>query len=467
MKEIQDEFADDPASQGRFLREAEVNGRLEHPSIVPVYGLGRHADGRPYYAMRFIRGESLQEAIDAITVRPLSPLRGRGVGGEGVELPGPKPLTPDPSPRSTGERGAERNLEFRQLLTRFIAVCNAVAYAHSRGVLHRDIKPANVMLGKFGETLLVDWGLAKVMGQPESAPREDEPALGPSGDGMGQTQQGAVLGTPAFMAPEQAAGQLDQVGPASDIYSLGATLYVLLTGRAPFTDPNIALLLAAVQMGEYPRPSQVKPGVAPALEAICRKAMALQPGDRYESAAALAGDVEHWLADEPVSAWREPWGVRARCGWAGIARCILLPEKAPGRLHRCQIALRDQIIALGALKQPTSESVTVRHNSVDKAIGNSKVQRKNRARCAGFGYVSSAAGHRDGESSMKLFALSFVVLCVALFSTASSQEKKPKPQKEDDLPDGCVPDSPGERGQRLKRSKDNALRRFRRRLPSE
>ncbi len=286
LKEIQDEFADDPASQGRFLREAEVNGRLEHPSIVPVYGLGRHADGRPYYAMRFIRGETLDAAARRF---------------HEADRPGRDP--------------GERALAFRQLLSRFIAVCNAVAYAHSRGVLHRDIKPANVMLGKFGETLLVDWGLAKVMGQAESASRQDEPPLGPSRDGVEHTQQGAVLGTPAFMAPEQAAGRLDQVGPASDIYSLGATLYVLLTGRAPFTDPNIALLLAAVQMGEYPRPSQVKPGVAPALEAICRKAMALQPGDRYESAAALAGDVEHWLADEPVSAWREPWGVRlARWG---------------------------------------------------------------------------------------------------------------------------------------------------------
>ena len=233
--------------------------------------------------------------------------------------PPPAAFTRPTGPAATPASGA---LALRQLLSRFIAVCNAVAYAHSRGVLHRDIKPANVMLGKFGETLLVDWGLAKVMGQAESAPRQDEPAVGPSGDGAGHTQQGAVLGTPAFMAPEQAAGRLDLVGPASDIYSLGATLYVLLTGRAPFTDPNMMLLLAAVQMGEYPRPSQVKPGVAPALEAICRKAMALQPGERYESAAALAGDVEYWLADEPVSAWREPWGVRAR-RWLGRHRTLV------------------------------------------------------------------------------------------------------------------------------------------------
>ncbi len=119
LKEIQGEFADDPASQGRFLREAEVNGRLEHPSIVPVYGLGRHADGRPYYAMRFIRGETLDAAARRF---------------HEADRPGRDP--------------GERALEFRQLLTRFIAVCNAVAYAHSRGVLHRDIKPANVMLGQ-------------------------------------------------------------------------------------------------------------------------------------------------------------------------------------------------------------------------------------------------------------------------------------------------------------------------------
>ena len=176
LKEIQGDYADDPASQGRFLREAEVNGRLEHPSIVPVYGLGRHPDGRPYYAMRFIRGETLDAAARRFhNPLPSPPLRGRGVGGEGVD--DAKPLTPNPSPRSTGARGVERNLEFRQLLTRFIAVCNAVAYAHSRGVLHRDIKPANVMLGKFGETLLVDWGLAKVIPSWERRERHDEGEL--------------------------------------------------------------------------------------------------------------------------------------------------------------------------------------------------------------------------------------------------------------------------------------------------
>ncbi len=134
------------------------------------------------------------------------------------------------------------------------------------------------------------------------------------------------------------------LGPASDIYSLGATLYVLLTGRAPCTDPNMMMLLAAVQMGEYPRPSQVKPGVAPALEAICQKAMALQPGERYESAAALAGDVVYWLADEPVGAWREPWGVQARRWEIGLTpvfkpKTELIPISLSERITRATGAM--------------------------------------------------------------------------------------------------------------------------------
>ena len=132
LKEIQGAHADDPASRGRFLLEAEITGGLEHPGIVPVYGLGTYADGRPFYAMRFIRGDSLKEAIERFHKA-------------------------DPP---AGTR-ASRALALRQLLRRFVDVCNAVAYAHSRGVLHRDLKPGNIMLGKYGETLVVDWGLAK------------------------------------------------------------------------------------------------------------------------------------------------------------------------------------------------------------------------------------------------------------------------------------------------------------------
>ncbi len=289
LKEIRPQRADDPGSRARFLLEAEVTGRLEHPGVVPVYGLGVHADGRPYYAMRFIRGETLKAASE----------RFHAADGRGREA-------------------GERNLEFRGLLRRFIDVCNAVAYAHSRGVLHRDLKPANIMLGKFGETLVVDWGLAKAGVEPRSdgAPAPEattDPLLRPaSGSGDQATEAGAALGTPAYMSPEQAAGRLDELGPASDVYGLGATLYVLLTGRNPFPGSDPQDVLARVRRGQYPPARQIKPDTPPALEAICRKAMAPRPADRYPRALALAADVEHWLADEPVAAYPDPWTARLR-----------------------------------------------------------------------------------------------------------------------------------------------------------
>jgi serine/threonine-protein kinase len=277
FKEIQARYAGDATQRGRFVREAEITGGLEHPGIVPVYGLGRYADGRPFYAMRFIRGKSLQDAT-----------REMHAGEAGYTL--------------------------RELLTRFVAVCNAVAYAHSRGVLHRDLKPANVMLGPYGETLVVDWGLAKVVGREPN--RSDGPGSAeltlqtPSGEGSA-TQAGAALGTPAYMSPEQARGEVAALSPATDVYSLGATLYAVLTGQAPVQGRDTAEVLEKVRQGNWLPPRKVKPNVPKALDAVCRKALALRPADRHGSALALGSDVERWLADEPVSAWREPWPARA------------------------------------------------------------------------------------------------------------------------------------------------------------
>jgi serine/threonine-protein kinase len=314
LKEIQPQRADDPHSRGRFVLEAEITGGLEHPGIVPVYGLGIYPDGRPYYAMRFIRGNSFKEAIESF--HGLTSWEGQGPGA------GTAPVADAP-----GSPGFA-SFAFRQLLSRFIAVCNAVAYAHSRGVLHRDLKPSNIMLGRFGETLIVDWGLAKA--GTELASQEEveseatvEPALRPaSGSDAMATQPGAVLGTPAFMSPEQAAGRLEDLGPASDIFSLGSTLYVLLTGRKPFDAADRDALVAQVQQGHFLRPRQIRRDTPPALDAICCKAMALRPTDRYPTALDLAADLEHWLADEPVSAYPEPWTVQAG-RWARRHRTAL------------------------------------------------------------------------------------------------------------------------------------------------
>ncbi len=302
LKQILDKHAHDPVSRARFLLEAEITGALEHPGIVPVYGLGTYSDGRPYYAMRFIRGDSLKEAVDAFYKR-----LGAAQPGQGNATKTPGAAQPaDPS---------QRSLELRKLLLRFLDVCNAIEYAHSRGVLHRDIKPGNIIVGKHGETLVVDWGLAKATGRADPGADLGEQTLVPSSSsGSAETLPGRALGTPGFMSPEQAEGDLENLSPRSDVYSLGATLYYILTGRPP-VEGKLGEVLTAVKAGQFPPPRHHDPTIDRALEAVCLKAMALQPGARYASPKALAEDVERWMADEPVSAWREPLSRRAR-RWA-------------------------------------------------------------------------------------------------------------------------------------------------------
>jgi WD40 repeat protein/tRNA A-37 threonylcarbamoyl transferase component Bud32 len=283
LKELRPERSQNRGFADRFLHEAQITGQLEHPGIVPVYELTRRSeDHQPFYTMRFIKGRTLTDAIRAYHEKRAA--------------------------------GRAEPLEQVALLNAFVATCNAVAYAHSRGVIHRDLKGQNVVLGDFGEVVVLDWGFAKVLGRAEGS-IEAAPVVLAAEAGPCHTVQGQVIGTPAYMAPEQAEGRTDRIDRRTDVYGLGAILYELLTGRPPFAGAEVEEVLRQVREAEPARPRQVWAGVPRALEAVCLRALAKEPAKRYPSAGELAREVQRWLADEPVAAYPEP--VAARLGrWA-------------------------------------------------------------------------------------------------------------------------------------------------------
>jgi WD40 repeat protein len=241
----------------RFLREALITARLQHPAIVPIYDVGVRASGEPCYAMRLVPGATLRDAI-----------------------------------------GAARDLDERlALLLHVQAVADAVAYAHEQGIVHRDLKPSNVLVGPFGETVVIDWGLAKdLRGDDPDAPRD---ALAVDGDGVVEyTRTGAVLGTPSYMPPEQARGE--EVDERADVYAIGAILYQLLCGDPPYREAPLQGVLA----GPPPDVQSREPGVPSDLAAIVAKAMARDRSARYPTAQALALDLKRFATGQLVGARR-------------------------------------------------------------------------------------------------------------------------------------------------------------------
>jgi serine/threonine-protein kinase len=344
LKELRPERAGQPALWARFLREAQVTGQLEHPSIVPVYEVGRRPDEQPFYTMRFVRGRTLAEAARAYHER-----------------------------RARGEAGP---LELRELLTAFVGVCQAVAYAHSRGVLHRDVKPQNVVLGDFGEVMLLDWGLAKVTGESEDAAAADRGPVALAGEGkQDETVAGQVLGTPAYMAPEQAEGRLDLLDARTDVYGLGAVLYEVLCGQPPFGGPDTTAVLRRVVHEAPLPPRSVVPGTPRALEAVCLKALAKQPAHRYGKALKLAGEVQRWLADEPVTAYRDPlatrltrWGRRHRTLAAALAVALVAALGGLGAVLLVQRRANADLAAKNVELADEQAKVQARYVLAEKAI---------------------------------------------------------------------------------------------------
>ena len=280
LKELKADKARSPQNLERFFREAQLTGQLEHPGIVPVYDYASNGEGgRCYYTMRFVKGRTLSEAVRAYHDHR------QAAGGKGV----------------TGE--------LVRLLNVFVSICQTVAYAHSRNVIHRDLKGDNVILGDFGEVIVLDWGLAKrleSLSEPEvdayaqqtlvpgaDSPSSDEDApFAPSA-----TMQGEKLGTPAYMAPEQALGHIDQIDKRTDVYGLAAILYEILTGEPPFLGKSIVEILHRVIHEPPERPADRVPGLPAELERICLRGLSKEREERQQSAAELADQIQRWITE--------------------------------------------------------------------------------------------------------------------------------------------------------------------------
>jgi PAS domain S-box-containing protein len=264
LKELHPELAANSVTMARFIREALITGQLEHPGVVPVYELDYTADERqPFYTMRFVKGRTLAQAATEFHLN-----RGAGV---------------------------DVSLDLAALLHAFVTVCNTIGYAHSRGVIHRDLKGQNVILGDFGEVVVLDWGLAKRLNVSDGP---EEWAGGDMTDNPDLTLQGQALGTPASMAPEQAMGWHDEIDHRTDIYGLGTVLYEILTGRQPFAGDSTREVMRRVLAEPPLPPRQLWPDVPPGLEAVCLRALAKKPEDRYAEATELATAVQQWQESE-------------------------------------------------------------------------------------------------------------------------------------------------------------------------
>lgn len=325
MKVLHPSERPDTSQIKRFVEEAQVTGQLEHPNIVPVHEIGIDEESNIYFTMKLVQGENLDHIISKI---------------------------------AEGDQGYQKKYSLGTLIQIFMKVCDGLGYAHSKGVLHRDLKPENVMIGDFGEVLLMDWGIAKILGQEDESATESSIPMGKPPEKTDETDkinkidaelhtvEGSVMGTPSYLPPEQAKGTISELDERSDVFSLGGILYKILTHKAPYGGENIYQKLW--KAGEYKLvpPDLRAPDnqIPPELNAICMKAMAREKAARYENAFALKQDLQLYLDGKSVSAKKDSLFVRAKkwvirnkvasIGIAAAAACLVVGIVATAAYHQ-------------------------------------------------------------------------------------------------------------------------------------